>query len=478
MSENIPQDIAPNLADAFSAFTNSAMMLNDAYKSLEEQLERMSLELEEKNRQLNESLREKERLHNYLRCVLESMNSGIISVNTDGKVTMFNKTAQNLLGRNAEEAIGLKIEEVFQQKYHCELLGVANVAKQTETEAIHSNSRDGFEYLLDTLNTFSPHLEEITINSSKEPLNIEISTTVIRDDNNHVLGALEVLRDLTEWRRLEEQLQRSKTLAALGEMSVSIAHDMRNPLAAIQLFAETLQNGELSKDERHRIAEDIITGVTSMNATVSNLLSFTRPIKLRLRVVNLARLLDEALFFTEHTIRESNIKIIKNYPEWGLNCEVDREQLKQIISNLVINAIQAMPNGGELSISAKLCTWNIPTKTGKSPQENENHSSFPNSRDGAIYPDKDGAYIDLRFKDTGCGISKDLQEKIFLPFVTTKERGVGLGLSIVHRIVEAHSATVDIESEEGIGTSFIIRLPVEQNPESRKAGKPESQQKM
>ncbi|MFQ5752997.1 MAG: PAS domain-containing protein, partial [bacterium] len=246
ISPEIPQEMVPALADAFSAFTDSAMKLSVTYKNLEQQLERVNKELEVKNRQLNESLQEKERLENYLRSILESMNSGIIAVDLDGNITMFNKSAQDFLGIPASDAIGKKYQEVINKEA---------------------------PILMDTLKTLLPYSNEEIIQSPKNgTLNVESSTSLVRDENNQVLGALEVMVDLTEWRKLEEQVQRVKTLAAMGEMSVSIAHDLRNPLAAIQLSAETLQNGECSKQERRRVATDILEGVNSMNKTVSNLL--------------------------------------------------------------------------------------------------------------------------------------------------------------------------------------------------------------
>jgi PAS domain S-box-containing protein len=401
----IHQEMVPDLADAFSAFTDSAMKLSATYKNLERQLERVNKELEVKNRQLNESLQEKERLENYLRSILESMNSGIVAVDPDGNITMFNKAAQDFWGISASDAINNKYQEVIK-------------------------SEDSI--LLDTLKTLLPYSkEEVIVSPQKGALNVEISTALVKDENSQVLGALEVIVDLTEWRKLEEQVQRVKTLAAMGEMSVSIAHDLRNPLAAIQLLAETLQNGELSENERHLVAADILEGVNSMNKTVSNLLTLTRPATLHLKVVNLARFLDDALLLCDYTLRQNKIQVQKDYPKWGINCEVDPEQFRQVALNLILNAVEAMPGGGNLKISA--------------------HSL------------EDNSLIKLRFEDNGVGILPELQQKIFHPFVTTKERGMGLGLSIVYKILTSHKADISVDSKEGMGTSFIIHLPVQQD---------------
>lgn len=411
VSEEIYRDMVPALADAFSSFTDSAMKLSVTYKNLEKQLEIVNKELEMKNQQLNESLQEKERLENYLRSILESMNSGIIAVALDGSITMFNRAAQDFLGIPASAVIGNKYQQVIKKE-----------------DSI----------LLDTLKMLLPYSKEEVIHSpQKGTLNVESSTTLVRDEeNNQVLGALEVMVDFTEWRKLEEQVQRVKTLAAMGEMAVSIAHDLRNPLAAIQLLAETLQNGELPQQERYRVASDIITGVHSMNKTVSNLLTLTRPVTLHLQIVNLARLLDDALLLTDYALRQNKIQVIKDYPKWGLNCEVDTEQFRQVVLNLILNAVEAMPNGGNLKIRAQ----NL--------ELDETETAH---------------YIELRFEDSGIGIPQELHKKIFHPFVTTKESGMGLGLSIVHKILASHSAAIAVESAEGMGTSFIIHLPAQQD---------------
>jgi len=154
---------------------------------------------------------------------------------------------------------------------------------------------------------------------------------------------------------------------------------------------------------------------------------------LHFQVVNLARLLDDALLLTDYAIRQNSIQVIKDYPKWGLNCEVDPEQFRQVALNLITNAVEAMPNGGNLSIRAKHL--------------------------------EDDSLIELRFEDSGIGIPQEFHKKIFHPFVTTKERGMGLGLSIVHKILTSHSAAIAVESPSkgGRGTSFIIHLPVQQD---------------
>ena len=433
VSEEIYRDMVPALADAFSSFTDSAMKLSVTYKNLEKQLDKVNKELEIKNQQLNESLQEKERLENYLRSILESMNSGIIAVDLDGSITMFNKAAQDFWGIPASDAIDKKYQEVI-------------------------NKEDSI--LLNTLKTLLPYSKEEVIHSpQKGTLNLESSTTLVRDEeNNQVLGALEVMVDFTEWRKLEEQVQRVKTLAAMGEMAVSIAHDLRNPLAAIQLLAETLQNGELPQQERHRVASDIITGVHSMNKTVSNLLTLTRPVTLHLQVVNIARLLDDALLLCDYALRQNKIQVIKDYPKWGLNCEVDTEQFRQVVLNLILNAVEAMPNGGNLKIRAKNIQVDESSRTCQSSGSIIPTSAKSNAR---LRLSGEFSYIELRIEDSGMGIPQELHKKIFHPFVTTKERGMGLGLSIVHKILASHSAAIAVESAEGMGTSFIIHLPVQ-----------------
>lgn len=246
-----------------------------------------------------------------------------------------------------------------------------------------------------------------------------------------MIGAVEVIKDISERKMLEEQIRRSETLSALGEMAAQVVHEIRNPLGAIQLYVGILQR-ELSGDQK-KLADDIASGLRSIEVITSNLLALARPISPSFQEVDILGLLEEVIAFAIYAIEENGIRLIRDYPERGLVCHVDPEQIKQVALNLILNAIQAMPEGGVLRISAS----------------------------------KGNGRIRLEFEDTGVGIPQEHLDKIFNPFFSTKSTGTGLGLYTVDKILRAHGASIRVKSQVGVGTCFLIEIPEVMRGEQR-----------
>ena len=234
-----------------------------------------------------------------------------------------------------------------------------------------------------------------------------------------------------EKQQLRQQLRQANSPAVLGQTLARIAHEIRNPLTAIQLLAEELLQQQ-SKEEKTDIANDILIATHSLNAIISNLLRSVRPAKPHFREIDLAEVLDEVMLFANYAIKEKGIKLEKWHPGHRLLCEGDPEQLKQVMLNLILNAVQAMGDGGKLCIRTERLAV-----------------------DGR-------SYIVLKVEDNGCGIPEESQGEIYNPFFTTKERGLGLGLFIVANFLHAHSADIELESIEGVGTTYTVYLPIKQ----------------
>jgi len=209
-------------------------------------------------------------------------------------------------------------------------------------------------------------------------------------------------------------------------MAAEVAHDLRNPLGAIRLYAGMLQQ-ELT-DDRKQLADSVVRGLDTLESITYNLLSLARPIKPSFQFVDFTDLVREVITYTRYAIIENEIQLIEDYAA-PLICYGDFEQLKQIMLNIILNATQAMPEGGELSL------------IGQTDEKRE--------------------LLVFCVKDTGCGIPSDVQEKIFTPFFTTKPSGSGLGLHTVNRIVQAHFGRIRVESQADQGTSFYIELPTD-----------------
>jgi len=237
----------------------------------------------------------------------------------------------------------------------------------------------------------------------------------------------------------EEEMLRVKRLAALGEMAAVVVHEVKNPLGGIRGFAELLERDLEEGDPRKRLVKKIRDGVDTLDRIVKSLLDYTKPVKLNPRKVEMVKFLDEAINFFEMDAsqKKTNIRMVKSYPKDELFCHLDTEQFRQIPLNLLHNAVQAMPQGGEITVEL-----NLDVETKDTPRK---------AKDKKII---------LKISDTGIGMSKKTLERLFTPFFTTKERGTGLGLSTVKKIVEAHRGDIKVESEPGKGTTVKVRLPM------------------
>jgi len=279
----------------------------------------------------------------------------------------------------------------------------------------------------------------------KKTMESSISSTLIDRDNKDFpltmergtvrKGALVALKGVAGRKHESDRSQRKDRLAAMGEMAAKIAHEIRNPLGSIELFATSLQASLEGQPELQLLAERVSAGVKSIDAIVSNLLQFVRPNEAhRFKHFDIYEALDDSLFFMQHLADKTNgIHVTLAYGPRPLFVKGDVELMKQVCLNIILNAIQSMPKGGELCISTT--------------RENHSQEGRPTS-------------INIRISDSGVGIEPDDVSKIFDPFFTTKERGTGLGLSIVHSIIEMHGGTIDVESTRGSGTVFNIGLPL------------------
>jgi signal transduction histidine kinase len=228
-------------------------------------------------------------------------------------------------------------------------------------------------------------------------------------------------------RAAEDAVRRSDRLAALGQLSAGLAHELRNPLGTIKASAEMLEKSVGTENEVAReVAGFISTEVDRTNALVSRFLEFARPLKLRLATADLAQVLDRAVELVERDAKNQKVAVFKNYSPEIPHFQMDAELLERVFYNLLLNAVQATPADGEVTIK---------TRTGESMAE-------------------------VAVIDRGCGIEPKMMNEIFNPFVTTKPEGVGLGLAIVAKIVDEHGGRITVESEVGKGSVFRVRLPL------------------
>jgi signal transduction histidine kinase len=247
--------------------------------------------------------------------------------------------------------------------------------------------------------------------------------------------------------QLFERMKERDRLAALGEMAAGLAHEIRNPLGAIKGAAQYLNPAGRPGDEGD-LLQVIVEEVNRLNGVVTEFLDYSRPIKSQLAPININDVLQRTVKLLESQGLPPGIAIDLRLSDDLPPAQGDAEQLKQVFINLAFNAVQAMPKGGTLTIrtdalAASSATWRF-AEVGPSRARKTGGPEL----------------MEVRFRDTGEGISDEAREHIFIPFYTTKAKGTGLGLAIVQRIVKAHNGVISVESQPGLGTEFIVRIPI------------------
>jgi signal transduction histidine kinase len=239
---------------------------------------------------------------------------------------------------------------------------------------------------------------------------------------------LEARRLSIELAAANEELQRSQRMQAMGEMAVQLAHEIRNPLGSIELFASLLANELQDKTDLKGWADQIVTGVKFLNTIVTNMLTFTRVSRPQFQRFDVKKMIDETLLFFEPVFLQRNVQVVRPRSEVSLIIEADAEMLRQMLINLLMNGLQAMSEQGQLSVRVS---------------------------------SRDSINAEIEVEDTGIGIPEENLDKIFDPFFTTNEKGTGLGLSLVHQIVKKHNGTITAHSQFGKGTRFTVSLPLQ-----------------
>ncbi|MBA1336974.1 MAG: hypothetical protein HPY66_3410 [Firmicutes bacterium] len=238
-----------------------------------------------------------------------------------------------------------------------------------------------------------------------------------------VEGLVLVLEDVSELRKLENQVRRADKLSAVGELASGVAHEIRNPLGIIKAIAQTI-NGEIKNDDAKEGIGIIVQEVDRANSVIKNLLDFARPNIGNTKVHRLNSIMEDTIRITRKYAEQNRVEMV--YEAVGeIFVQADKEKLQQAFVNVILNSVQAMPDGGSLNISVA----------------------------------EDERTAKVSFADNGTGIPPDRLEKVFEPFYTTKDMGTGLGLAITHRIIEEHKGYIEVESTVGKGTVVSIYLP-------------------
>lgn len=380
------------LTRAFHDFDQAATVLQHSYDALTARLQQMDLELAQTNASLREHLRETEEMRAHVTAVLESLDTGVIVADSQDLVLRCNHSTERLLGISQAQLQGRRSAQILE-----------------EIRRAHG------EY-------------PVILPSG---IAIALSQTDLTDASGALIGKLVLIHDVTRLRQLEDRLQRRNRLEAMGQMVGCIAHEIRNPLGSVELFASLLRRDLRDQPQLKTYAEHISVAVQSMDRLLSNLLVYTRPDCSKVGWQETGQLIREVLTLASHAMASDSIEVCCDLDPQVPQLWCDGGKMKQVLLNLVLNAAQAMPHGGRLTIAVTVAPASV----------------------------SDQPAVHLTVSDTGTGIPLELQSRIFDPFFTTKDHGTGLGLAIVHALVEAHGGRIDAESRSGQGTSFVITLP-------------------
>jgi PAS domain S-box-containing protein len=399
--------------ESFETFNKIINNLQRQYLSLEKEYGEQGRRLEEINRQLRQTISDNREVTFFLNSILTSLTSGVVAVDKTGVISHFNPAAERITGIAAAQALGRKYDEV---------ISAQSGGRYSALDTVMSGAEFDSE-------------EKIIISLNGEEIPVSVSTSILRDSELECNGAVEIFFDLTKIKKLEAEMNRIQTLAALGEMAATVAHEVRNPLGGIGGFASLLRREVEGDEAKLKWVDKIIAGVDSLNRTVTALLDYTRRDQLNLRKVSLTRLLEDSAEY-ERTAGEEDkpvIDIAVDIERDDLRLLCDPHLMRQALLNLLRNSREAMSNGGRIVISA-----------------------------GRADEHTDGkAEIWIKIEDTGEGIPEDIRDKIFRPFFSTKSQGSGngLGLACVWKIVQSHGGTITVDSRVGNGTVFTIVLP-------------------
>ncbi len=404
------------LSDAFDMFNSAISGLGSSYKALTDQIQDFDFELSDKNQRLQDNLYEVNRLRRFLDSILHNMSDAVIVINTDGEIVLFNGSAEKLTGYTRDEVSGKRYVDIFGEKIS-----------------------ERFSPLYTLHQKKMLYMEEKAIKrKSGETIPVRYSTSLVTDNLDRIVGVVEVLSDLTLVKRLESEMQRIKTQTALNQMAGLVAHEIRTPLGGVRGYVDLLSESLEKDDKCQEMLSNIVTSVQRLEKTVSNFQMFSKPVKPQFGETDIIRYLTEVFdyFKKSNSLTDKGIRFsftVQSKVE-SLPVRLDPMLFEQALLAVLDNAVKSMEKGG--TVRAVLQTERSGISSGNQSQ------------------------ISLEISDTGSGMTKDVIDKLFTPFFTTREHGTGLGLALAKNFMKIHHGDIYIESQPAEGTIVTIILPV------------------
>ena len=396
-----PHSNKQSLVNAFRSFANAAGSLESFYAQLQAEVGRLCRELERANQDLNQSLADNKRIRAYLSRTLECLPCGVLVVGGDHKLKLANSTALGLLG-----------------------------TRQAPRQTALGIAREVIDRLEETSNL--PHVgaeREWPVDTREGPRFLAVSRTPLSGNEDSGGEWIFILRDITESKRLEKEKEAARRTQDLAQMAMLLAHEIRNPLGSLELFAGLLADATEERPVLHKWVEQVQAGLRTLSATVNNVLQFHSEPRAELSPVNIVSLLSETVDFLQPLARQRGMRFDFGANEPEVLMQADPHRLQQVFINLALNAFRAMRPGGVLRLSVHCAS-----------QAEE----LP---------------IQVTFRDRGAGIPAPELAKIFEAGFTTNPGSPGLGLALAKKVVEQHQGKIRVESDQGIGTTFTLSFP-------------------
>ncbi|MBW2559559.1 MAG: GAF domain-containing protein [Deltaproteobacteria bacterium] len=346
--------------------------------------------------------------------VLNSSVTGIVTTDINGRITSMNPAAAHIVGIHTGDTSLMNrfIGEVFPA-----LPGLNRIFHPSGTERQHIESCE-YHFMQDGGDTMTLH----------------INASPLCDDTGRVMGMIFTVQDVTSLREREKYLQRVNRLISLGELAAGVAHEIRNPLTGIGVVLDILRRRKEFSPSDLELADEAMSEIDRLESIVAGLLDFARPKDFNFEESAINDVVGSTLFLIKKQCKNQNLLFNVRFGDDIPVARMDQEKIKQALLNVVINAIQAMPGGGNLTIETAY-------RTG----DGDGH---------------DRGSVVITISDTGTGIPEQARDRIFDPFFTTHSEGTGLGLSITHSVIKEHNGTITVDSEEGRGTTFTVSLPI------------------
>ena len=343
-----------------------------------------------------------------LQTIFDGIEDGIVVINRDYEIVRANKAVLNKSGKKS-------FREILERKCFNELYQRDAICDNCPAEKTFKDGTSG-------------QLTKISREVGKKRVILNKYTFPIKDEDGDVIQVIEYIKNISLVVKLEDRLFHSERLAGIGQLAAGIAHEIRNPLGNIKAAAQFCLTKYEPDEQTRKHLKIILKNSERVNRVIKDLLNLARPGEASFKIGSIDKVINSVCGLVDARCFKQDVHLTKKFPRGLPQLLLDEKLLEETFINLVLNALDAMPKGGRLVITA--------------------------------YYDHNAGEIIISFADSGCGISENDLKKVFVPFFTTKKNGTGLGLSLVQQIIELHKGKIHIESKPDYGTEVTVRLPV------------------